>query len=372
MQTLKKTPLHERHLELKARMAPFAGYDMPISYDSTSGGMMKEHLAVRKDVGIFDVSHMGEFWVRGKEATAYLTKICTRPFENLIDLKAQYCLLLKEDGTIVDDIIVYKFDAETYWVVVNASNIKKDFDHMKALKSGFQVTLENVSELTALIAIQGPKAVKVIEDIFPPALGLKYYGFYQPKSGWIVGRTGYTGEDGFEIFLPAEEALDFWLLLEKKGALPIGLGARDTLRLEVGFPLYGHELSEQLRPMETFSAFATNLNSNFVGVEKARLTPRYKAVAVQSQTPKPMRVEESLFWNGKRVGWLTSGSTSPIKKIGIGLALIDLSQINIPLEPGFIFMLESGGKQREAVLTATPFVITARVQGAKKSLKKTA
>ncbi|MBN8553876.1 MAG: glycine cleavage system aminomethyltransferase GcvT [Deltaproteobacteria bacterium] len=372
MQALKKTPLHARHLELQARMAPFAGYDMPISYDSTSGGMMKEHLAVRKDVGIFDVSHMGEFWVRGKDATAYLTKTCTRPFENLIHFKAQYCLLLKDDGTIVDDIIVYKFDSENYWVVVNASNIDKDFAHMKSLSSGFQVTLEDVSEKTALIAIQGPRAVEIMKDIFPQALELKYYAFYQPKNGWIVGRTGYTGEDGFEVFLPVEEAMNFWMQLEKKGGLPIGLGARDTLRLEVGFPLYGHELSDQLRPMETFSAFATNLNSSFVGVEKARLAPRYKAVAVQSQTPKPMRADESLFWNGKRVGWLTSGSTSPVKKVGIGLALIDLSQINVPLETGFIFMLESGGKQREAVLTATPFVTTARVQGAKKSLKKTA
>jgi aminomethyltransferase len=372
MDSLKKTPLHSRHIELNARMAPFAGWDMPISYDSATGGMLKEHLAVRQDVGIFDVSHMGEFWIRGPEATAYLTKICTRPFENLPNGKAQYCLLLKEDGTIVDDIIVYRLNAETYWMVVNASNIEKDFNHIKKYAPSFNVQLEDVSEKTALIAIQGPRAVAMMADIFPEATELKYYHFSQPKTGWIVGRTGYTGEDGFEVFLPVSQAVEFWMRLEGKGATPIGLGARDTLRLEVGFPLYGHELTEELRPMETFSAFATNLNSSFIGVEKARLAPRYRPVAVSSPSPKPMRQGEILFYKGKKVGILTSGSTSPVKRVGIGLALIDLSQIDASFENALTFMLESGGKQREAVLTTTPFVTTPRVQGGKKTLKKTA
>ena len=366
---LLRTPLYERHIALHARMAPFAGYDMPISYDSPAGGMLKEHLAVRQEVGMFDVSHMGEFWIRGSEATAFLSYLCTRSFEKLADGRAQYCLLLNEQGTIIDDIIVYRFNAETYWMVVNASNIDKDFNHVKKTASGFKVEVENVSASTALIALQGPKAVEIISKFLPEAPQLKYYHFGVSKKQWIYGRTGYTGEDGFEIFLPPSDALELWVSFEKMGILPIGLGARDTLRLEVGFPLYGHELSDQLLPLETFSAFAVDLTKNFLGAEKARAKPRHKPVALVGSNPKPMRADESVYWGDKKVGIVTSGSTSPIKKLGIALALIDATACET-VKNGDIFMLESAGKQREAVVTTLPFVATSRVKGSKPAATK--
>lgn len=360
--TLKMTPLHHRHLQLEARMAEFAGFDMPISYDETSGGMLKEHLAVREGVGIFDVCHMGEFWIRGKDATTFLTKTCTRSFENLADGKAQYCLITLPNGGIVDDIIVYKLDAQNYWVVVNASNILKDFEHFRSLARGFAIDLEDVSEKTGLIAVQGPKAIGLIQAIIPEATSLKYYSFLRTSKDWIVARTGYTGEDGFEIFLPTDEVSNLWLKLESLGAVPIGLGARDTLRLEVGFPLYGHELSEELKPMETFSGFAVDLKNDFPGVSEARKPPRYLPIAIETRNPKPLRAGEKLFLNNKQVGFITSGSMSPIKKVGMGLALVEMSKLSAPLPHEAIFLLESAGKPREAVRTETPFVETSRVK----------
>ncbi len=359
---LKKTCLHLKHLELKARMAEFAGYDMPISYDAKTGGMLKEHLAVRQHMGMFDVSHMGEFWVTGPDASPFLSYATTRPTENLADGRAQYCMLLTEQGTIVDDIIIYKYSPTQYWVVVNASNIEKDFRHLSRLASQFKVELKNVSSETALIAIQGPKAADLIKKLIPETAPLKYYSFLETPQKWIVARTGYTGEDGFEVFLPPHDALELWNTFEKNDVVPIGLGARDTLRLEVGFSLYGHELSENLHPNETFSAFAADQHTPHFGATASRVPPRHLAVAIETKTPKPIRAEEALFLEGKRLGWVTSGSISPLKKVGIGLALIDIKALNQPLAKDAIFMLESGGKQREAVRTELPFVSTPRVK----------
>jgi aminomethyltransferase len=189
------------------------------------------------------------------------------------------------------------------------------------------------------------------------------------KNGWIVARTGYTGEDGFEIFLPNHEALPLWNELETKGAVPIGLGARDTLRLEVGFPLYGHELTESLFPMETFSAFAVDLKNEFLGAETARRKPRFLPIAIETSTPKPLRAEEKLFLGQKLVGKVTSGSISPVRRIGIGLALLEVSKLNNEPKEA-VFLLESAGKPREAVRTSTPFVETPRVKKKQKGTEK--
>ncbi len=362
---LKKTPLHDYHVKSGARMAPFAGYDMPISYDPVTGGMLKEHLAVRNTAGIFDVSHMGEFWVTGPEATEFLNFACTRGFSALAESRAQYCLLLNEGGTIVDDIIVYKFSPQKYWVVVNASNIEKDFNHLKTLATKFRVELVDVSPKTALIALQGPKSLEIMKALYPDALALKYYNFYQPKAEWIVARTGYTGEDGFEVFLPSHEARSLWDACLKLGAQPIGLGARDTLRLEVGFPLYGHELSDQLTPPETCASFACDLTRDFHGAAAAKRVPKFRPVALSVQNSKPFRADERLFLDGKDVGWITSGSVSPIKKTGMALALVEVAKLP-PSNPNpKVFVLETGGKQREAFVQDLPFVATARVKGKK-------
>jgi aminomethyltransferase len=368
--SLKKTPLHVKHLELQARMAPFAGYDMPLSYGAKTGGTRKEHISTRQNLGIFDVSHMGEFWVRGEKATEFLSYICTRPFFKAGPGKAQYCLLLNEEGTIIDDIIVYKLSDQTYWVVVNAANLAKDFTHLKHYAADFDVEIEDVSEQTALIAIQGPRAIEVVPQLIPGIEELKYYRFMETDKKWIVARTGYTGEDGFEVFLPADQAIKLWEELLSLDATPVGLAARDTLRLEVGFPLYGHELSDKLRPNETLASFAVSQKTEFLGFEKARQAPRYAAVGLSNPLPKPMRADDSLYLGDQKVGWLTSGSTSPIKRQGVGLALLELSKLSEPPQKGHIFMLESAGKRREAVLTDLPFVETARVKSRSKTTTK--
>jgi len=360
MTDLRKTPLHAEHLALGARMAPFAGFDMPISYDQVTGGMAKEHLAVRRDVGMFDVSHMGEFWIAGPEATEFLNHLCTRGFTKTPAHKAQYCLLLNDAGTIIDDIIVYKFDQNLYWMVVNAANVAKDWQHLQSQKGRFNVNLTDVSDQTALIAIQGPRAVQVVDSIIPKAKDLKYYTFFQPRENWIVARTGYTGEDGFEVFLPHHLAIELWQKLRSAGVSPIGLGARDTLRLEVGFPLYGHELDDTLKPAETFAGFAVDSQHSFLGSSAARQAPRFVPVSVQTDNPKPIRAGDKLFLNGQEVGWITSGSTSPITKLGIGLGLVK-AEFFRDAKPA-IFMLESAGNQREARAQNLPFVPTARVK----------
>jgi aminomethyltransferase len=261
-------------------------------------------------------------------------------------------------------------NAETYWVVVNAANINKDFNHLKAQTGNFKVTLEDVSPETGLLALQGPRAVEVARKLFPEALDLKYYRFLKNDAGWIIARTGYTGEDGFEIFLPSKDAARLWESFEREDVWPIGLGARDTLRLEVGFSLYGHELSDELFPLETFSAFAVDRDHRFLGAEKALQKPRYLPIALVGSTPKPMRADETILWEGVRVGKLTSGSTAPLLRQGIGLGLVDAAKVPNPLPKDAVFLLESGGKSREAVLTKTPFVSTARVKGADKSYTK--
>jgi aminomethyltransferase len=347
-------------------MAEFAGYDMPISYDEKTGGMIKEHLAVRQHMGMFDVSHMGEFWLTGVDATRFLSYVCTRPFEGLQNHRAQYCLLCNESGGIIDDIIVYRFDASKYWVVVNASNIQKDFQHLQKAAKAFNVSLQDVSEKTALIAVQGPKAAELFSKLIEGSDQLRYYSFMTTNNNWIVGRTGYTGEDGFEVFLPTSQALELWGELERHDVVPIGLGARDTLRLEVGFPLYGHELSEDLLPMETFSAFAVDLKNNFMGATQSRTAPRYIPIAVLTKSPKPIRSGEKLFLNSQQVGWITSGSMSPMLRTGMGLALVNA---DTPLHTDSIFLLDSAGKPREAVRTQTPFVETSRVKRRAKGIK---
>ena len=357
---LRKTPLHAEHIALQARMAPFAGFDMPISYDQVTGGMAKEHLAVRQSAGMFDVSHMGEFWITGPQATEFLNHVCTRPFSHTANNKAQYCLLLNDSGTIVDDIIVYKFDPQLYWMVVNAANVSKDWAHLQSHKGSFDVRLTDVSDQTALIAVQGPRAVEIVDSIIPRAKDLKYYAFFQPQPNWIVARTGYTGEDGFEIFLPSNLAVDLWRHLKAAGVTPIGLGARDTLRLEVGFPLYGHELDDTLKPQETFAGFAVDKNHSFIGASAARQTPRYIPVSIETDNAKPIRAGDKLLLNGQEIGWVTSGSMSPVKKLGIGLGLVR-AQVIADQKPT-IFVLESAGKQREARAQSLPFVPTARVK----------
>lgn len=351
---LKKTPFYEIHKNLNAKMVPFAGYEMPIQYET---GMLKEHLAVRERAGLFDVSHMGEFWVTGRDAAKFLSRCTTRDAESLAVGKAQYCLLPNHDGGLIDDIIIYRVDRERFWVVVNASNILPDWQHLVRVSKEFSVELLDVSDSTCLVALQGPLAAAIIKQDYPEAEALKYYHFLTTADGLIVARTGYTGEDGFEVFGPAEPLRSLWGKWQAAGALPIGLGARDTLRLEVGFALYGHELSATLLPQETVSAFAVQKGHACIGSQAFLNAPRYRPIAVQGASPKPLRADETLWINGELAGRITSGSTSPALKLGIGLALVETRFFDSKT-----FLLESGAKQREVVKVTAPFVETRRVK----------
>ena len=250
MLTLRKTPLFEEHKKCGAKLVDFAGFEMPVQYQ----GIIAEHNAVRKNIGVFDVSHMGEFIVSGKDALSYLNYLVPNNIEKIEQPgKGLYTQLCNETGGTVDDLIVYRLDQE-FLVVVNASNIEKDWSWFNKHKSGFDVELKNISDNISLLAIQGPKAVDILSDVLKISLDSlkiqKYFDIRKYQANWIA-RTGYTGEDGFEVFIDNPNgAIVVWQELIKLGVTPCGLGARDTLRLEAAYPLYGHELDDQTSPLE--------------------------------------------------------------------------------------------------------------------------
>ncbi len=248
---LKTTSLYQKHLNLKAKMAPFAGYQMPLQYSSPR----EEVIAVRQSIGIFDVSHMGEFMVEGQEAVSFVDNLLTNDFANAGLNKAVYSPLCREDGSVVDDLIAYRIGKNKILICVNASNISKDWEWINNACKNFDCTITDMSSDYSLIAVQGPK----VEDTFnkiglTTSTELPYYGVTTTQYNnqeIITSRTGYTGEDGFEIFCSHETANDLWNTLIEHGAIPCGLVARDVLRLEVCFPLYGNELSDHLNPLDS-------------------------------------------------------------------------------------------------------------------------
>lgn len=267
---LKKTCLHGEHVALGAKMSPFAGYDMPIQYK----GIIDEHNAVRENVGVFDVSHMGEVFISGPDAQRFVNHIFTNDVSGLKDGGILYGMMLYPDGGTVDDLLVYKeFAPQKYLLVVNASNIDKDYEWMKAQSDGFDVKIDNQSDKWGQLAVQGPKAEETVVGTLgmPEAAGLGFYEFCDIcKDGKrvILSRTGYTGEDGFEIYSSPEQTLEFWNKLIAAGVQPCGLGCRDTLRFEAGLPLYGDELSPEISPvMAGMGMFCKMDKEEFIGKE---------------------------------------------------------------------------------------------------------
>lgn len=270
---MKKTPLHQRHVDLGARMVDFGGWHMPVQYS----GLAQEHQATRTKAGLFDVSHMGEVLVEGGGAENFLNALVTNNVSKLVDGQAQYTVMCQEDGGVIDDLLVYRRGAGRYLLCVNASNADKDFAWIEKVAAPFpDVKVKNVSDEFCQIAIQGPEAVGILQTLAVGDLSkIKYYHFSeQPFLGksCILSRTGYTGEDGFEIYAPANLAVKIWdSLLEAgaaKGLVPCGLGARDTLRTEMKFPLYGHEITDRTLPLEAGLGWVVKLDkANFVGRE---------------------------------------------------------------------------------------------------------
>ncbi|MEP6779193.1 MAG: glycine cleavage system aminomethyltransferase GcvT, partial [Gemmatimonadaceae bacterium] len=260
---LKHTPLRETHIALGAKMVPFAGFEMPVQYPS---GITAEHNAVRNGCGVFDVSHMGEVIVRGPDAIAFVQSITSNDVDKLAVNQIHYSTLLRENGTIVDDLLVYRF-ADHLMLVINASNRDKDIAHMRANIGQFNCTLEDISDDIALLAIQGPNAPRIVQSLSSvPLGGVKYYWFTEGKVAGIdciISRTGYTGEDGFELYFPAQHAVKIWDALMKTGEItPAGLGSRDSLRLEAGLSLYGNELDDTTTPIEASLSWLVKLGKH--------------------------------------------------------------------------------------------------------------
>ncbi len=329
---LKRTPLFEAHKALDARMVDFGGWEMPVQY----GGILAEHQAVRTHAGLFDVSHMGEFEFIGRKAADFLNGITINEVKRLAVGQAEYSMLLYPNGGVVDDLIIYRIDDEHFLMVVNAGNIEKDWawveEHLP--KSG-DLAAVNRSDRRALLAIQGPRSVSILGRLTDLDLGaLRYYHITQGGVAGLatrVARTGYTGEIGFEVFVPPENALALWEAMltegEADGLLPCGLGARDTLRLEAGMPLYGHELHENIDPISAgLARYVAWEKPDFIGRDALlRIRdegPAQKLVAFEMVGRGIARQHYEIQRDGERVGEVASGTVSPTLKKNIGTGYV--------------------------------------------------
>ena len=358
----KKTALFDKHVALGAKMKPFAGFDMPVQYS----GVTDEHFAVREKVGIFDVSHMGQFFVEGPATKDLLQYVTTNNVETLEDGKAQYTCLPNGNGGIVDDLIVYKMADEKYFVVVNASNIDKDWNHISKYNEKFGAQLTNASDEMSLIAVQGPKATETLQKLTDSNLAdIPFYHFSEGTvagiSDVIISNTGYTGSGGFEIYFKNEDAVKIWDALteagEEFGLMPCGLASRDTLRLEKGFCLYGNDIDDTTSPMEAGLGWITKFDKDFVDKEtfakqKAEGVTR-KLVGFEMQERAIPRHDYLVVdAEGKEIGKVTSGTMSPMKNIGIGLAYVAKPHFKVGSE----IFIQIRNKNVPAKVVKLPFV----------------
>lgn len=321
----KKTALYQKHLNLNAKMSNFAGYSMPLQYQSSKD----EVLAVRNHAGMFDVSHMGEFFVEGSEAVNFIDFMLTNDFKNAENLKAVYSPLCREDGTIIDDLIAYKLSSEKVLVCVNAANISKDWDWFSSHVDKFDCQLTNQSEDFSLIAVQGPDTEQALEELqlldgseFPYySVRVKEYG----DGRIILARTGYTGEDGFELFCSHNVAEQLWEKLSSKNIVPCGLIARDILRIEVCYPLYGKEINDDVTPLDSALKWAVKLDKeNFIGKDALlNYQPRFRLVKLSIDKGIPREDYPVLDSDGRQIGRVTSGTMSITINKGAALALIE-------------------------------------------------
>lgn len=319
---MKKTSLYSEHVKLNAKLVDFAGFQMPIQYS----GIIEEHLAVRKSCGIFDVSHMGEFIVSGNNAKTFLQNVTTNDISNLEIGKVQYSAFCNESGGVIDDLLVYHL-GDYYMLVVNASNIEKNFDWLSSQLID-DVSLEDQSGTISLLALQGPLSRLYLKKLYPNIEKLKYYETLLPDNDEvIVARTGYSGELGFEIYAPNTIILKLWneILSLSDDILPVGLGCRDSLRLEMGYCLYGNELNEQTTTIEAGLSWITKHETSFIGSNAMQNNlPSKKLIALISEERAIPRSGYKLFSKDeKEVGVVTSGGMSPCLKKGIALAYVD-------------------------------------------------
>ncbi|ADZ13166.1 glycine cleavage system aminomethyltransferase GcvT [Riemerella anatipestifer] len=359
---MNKTALFNKHVSLGAKMVPFAGFEMPVQYS----GVTEEHFTVREKVGIFDVSHMGQFFIEGAGAKELLQYVTSNNVEALENGKAQYSCLPNGKGGIVDDLIVYKMEDQKYFVVVNASNIDKDWQHISKYNEKFGAKMTNASDEISLIAIQGPKALDTLQKLTDNQLAdIPYYHFtvgsVDGVADVIISNTGYTGSGGFEIYFKNEYAEQIWDALTKAGEefglIPCGLAARDTLRLEKGFCLYGNDIDDTTSPLEAGLGWITKLDTEFVdrdflAQQKEQGITR-KLVGFEMQEKAIPRHDYPVVDSeGNIIGKVTSGTMSPMKKIGLGLAYVDQPHFKLGSE----IFIQIRNKNAPAKVVKIPFV----------------
>ena len=361
MEQLKKTPLYDQHVALGAKMVPFAGYEMPVQY----AGVSHEHHVVRQKVGMFDVSHMGEFWVEGADATAFLNSVTSNDVAKLTPGKVQYSCLPNTTGGIVDDLLVYCVNDTKYMLVVNASNMAKDWAWLQQFAGNFDVRMTDVSEGTALLAVQGPLAAQALQSLTDLDLGaMTYYTFgigsFAGVSNVVVSATGYTGAGGFEIYIPNAHAAAAWDAIIAAGAPlglePIGIGARDTLRLEMGFCLYGNDIDDTTSPIEAGLGWITKFTKEFTN--SAALKAQKEAGVARKlvgikllERGVPRHGYPIVDASGAAVGEVTSGTMAPSLNEAIGMAYVPTASA----APGSTVFVEIRGKALKAEVVSLPF-----------------
>jgi len=358
MTELKRTPLYETHKALGGKMVPFAGWEMPVQYPA---GIINEHKAVRTDAGIFDVSHMGEIEVTGPDRNAFVNRMTTNDVGALAAGEVQYSAVLSPEGTFLDDCTVYRFD-DKIMVVVNASNADRIWDHFVEHKQGANIRLKNISADVGLLALQGPRAEALLQTISETQLN--YIPYYHHASGKVAGcgcfisRTGYTGEDGFELYCRWRDTETLWNALTGPGkAQPIGLGARDSLRLEVGYALYGHEIDENSTPLEAGLGWIVKLDkgSPFTGAEALRRQKQNgvtrKMVGFTMAGKSFPRQGYPVFYEGRQVDTVRSGTVSPSLGLAIGTTYLPAAAA----KAGTKFQVDVRGEKQEAEVVKMPF-----------------
>ncbi len=359
--TARQTPLYETHVKYGGKIVEFGGWLLPVQY----AGILEEHKAVRERAGLFDVSHMGEVLVKGPGALAFLQKLVTNDVSRIADTQVQYTPMCYPDGGTVDDLLIYKRSQNEYFLVINAANVDKDWQWMQDNSAGFEVELTNLSAEAAELALQGPLAETILSKLTDaPLAELKYYWFINETivagKTVMVSRTGYTGEDGFEIYCRPEDAAYLWEAIMEAGKpyglMPAGLGCRDTLRFEATLPLYGHELSSTITPVEAgIGKFVALDKGEFNGratlAEQKQNGPQRKIAGFVLTGRGIPRAEYPVVYEGSRIGIVTTGSYAPTLDKNIGLALVEAGYAKV----GQNFGIEIRGKQVPAEVIAKPF-----------------
>jgi aminomethyltransferase len=356
---MKKTVLYNKHIELNGKMVPFAGYMMPVQFD----GVNVEHNHVRNSVGIFDVSHMGEFLVEGPKSTELLNYLCSNDIFLISKNKAQYNCLINDSGGIIDDLIVYKIEDEKYMLVVNAANIEKDWNWIKKQNQNFKCKLTNISDDTSLLALQGPKAEKILHKLVNFDLNeLKSFSFLISNISTIedvlISRTGYTGSGGFELYIKNEKALELYnLLINDINVKPIGLAARDTLRLEMGYCLYGNDINDNTSPIQAGLKWATKINKEFIGkkhiLDQIQNGTDTKLVGFKLlERGIPRKDYNILDDNDNMIGIVSSGTMSPYLKTGVGMGYVETSKSKL----GSSIFIEIRNKKIKSEIVKPPFI----------------